>query len=49
MGTIIERRQRDGSIAYMAQISIMRDRKMIHRESKTFDRKPAANGNPWRI
>ena len=43
MGTIIERQRRDGSTAYMAQISIMRDRKMIHRESKTFDRKPAAN------
>lgn len=26
----------------MAQISIMRDRKVVHREAKTFDRRPAA-------
>ena len=44
MGTIIERKRRDGSTAYMAQILIMRDRKIIHRESKTFDRKQAAEG-----
>jgi hypothetical protein len=27
----------------MAQIAIMRDGKFVHRESKTFDRRPAAN------
>jgi integrase len=42
MGTIIERARKDGSTAYMAQIMIMRDRKVVHRESKTFDRRPAA-------
>lgn len=42
MGTIVERRRKDGSVAYMAQISIMRDRQVAHRESKTFDRRPAA-------
>lgn len=30
-------------MAYMAQIMIMRDRKIAHRESKTFDRKQAAS------
>lgn len=43
MGTIVERPRRDGTVGYMAQISIMRDRKIVHRESKTFDRRPAAN------
>jgi integrase len=43
MGTIVERPRRDGSVAYMAQIMIMRDRKIVHRESKTFDRRPAAS------
>lgn len=42
MGTIRERKRRDGSIAYLAQIQIMRDRKVVHRESETFDRRPAA-------
>lgn len=42
MGTIVERPRRDGSVAYMAQIMIMRDRKIVHRESRTFDRRPAA-------
>jgi integrase len=42
MGTIIERPRKDGSVAYMAQILLMRDRKIVHRESRTFDRRPAA-------
>jgi integrase len=42
MGTIIARPRKDGSVAYHAQISIMRDRKIVLREQKTFDRKPAA-------
>lgn len=42
MGTIVERPRKDGSVGYMAQISVMRDRKIVHRESKTFDRRPAA-------
>ena len=41
MGTIIERKRKDGSIAYLAQIMMKRGGK-VHRESKTFDRKPAA-------
>ena len=43
MGTITERYRKNGSVAYLAQIAIMRDRKLLHRESQTFDRKPAAN------
>ncbi|MDR3494633.1 MAG: site-specific integrase [Ancalomicrobiaceae bacterium] len=41
MGTIIERRRKDGSIAYMAQIAMSREGKSF-RENKTFDRRPAA-------
>lgn len=36
MGTIIERRGRRGILAYSAQISLMRDGAIAHRESKTF-------------
>jgi len=43
LGTITERRRKDGSLAYVAQISLMRDRKIVHRESKTFERRAAAN------
>lgn len=43
MGTVIKRRRRDGSLAYSAQISLMRDGKIVHRESRTFnDRKMAS-------
>jgi len=41
MGTILERPRADGTIAYLAKISIMRAGK-VHRESRTFDRRPAA-------
>jgi integrase len=43
MGSITERRRKDGSIAYMAQVALMRDGKFVHRETKSFDRRPAAN------
>ncbi len=42
MGTIIERPRADGTIAYLAKISIMREGIVVLRESRTFDRKPAA-------
>ncbi|MDR3448192.1 MAG: hypothetical protein P4M15_00310, partial [Alphaproteobacteria bacterium] len=42
VGSIIERRRKDGSTAYMAQIMLMREGKIAHRENQTFDRKPAA-------
>lgn len=43
MGSIIERKRKDGTVAYMAQIMIMRDRKIVFRENKTFERRPAAS------
>lgn len=43
MGTISERRRKDGSKSYTAQIRIKRDGKPVHTEAQTFDRKPAAS------
>ena len=43
MGTITERCRKNRSVACLAQIAIMRDRRLVHRKSQTFDRKPAAN------
>ncbi|MBT9373121.1 site-specific integrase [Rhizobium sp. CSW-27] len=43
MGTIVERRRKDGSRAYTAQIRIMRDGVKVHTEAQTFDRRPAAS------
>lgn len=40
---IIERSRKDGSIAYLAQIAIKRKGEWAHRESRSFDRKSAAN------
>lgn len=42
MGTIVERRRKDGTVAYMAKIQAMRDGKIVLRETQTFDRRPAA-------
>jgi integrase len=42
MGTITARPRKDGSNAYLAQILIKRDGKIVHREARTFDREPAA-------
>lgn len=44
MGTIIERRRRDGTVIYSAQISIMRSGQIAHRESKTFNDRKMAQG-----
>ena len=41
MGSVIPRKRRDGSIAYLAQI-MRRNSGKIYRESRTFDREPAA-------
>jgi integrase len=41
VGTIVERSRRDGSTGYHAQIVVKRDGR-THRETKTFDRRPAA-------
>jgi integrase len=43
MGTIIGRTRKDGSKAFLAQITIKQGGVIVHRESETFDRKPAAN------
>ncbi|MBY3038962.1 site-specific integrase [Rhizobium laguerreae] len=42
MGTIVPRRRKNGTTAHLAKISIMRDGVIVHRESQTFDRRPAA-------
>ena len=41
MGTIIERKRKDGSTGYHAQV-VVKKRSLVHRESRTFDRRPAA-------
>lgn len=43
MASIIERKRADGTVAYLVQITIKKDGKIVHREARTFDRRPAAN------
>jgi integrase len=43
MGTISTRTRKDGSKAFLAQITIKKDGAIVHREAETFDRKQAAN------
>ncbi|RVD34165.1 site-specific integrase [Mesorhizobium sp. M4A.F.Ca.ET.020.02.1.1] len=43
MGTIVERPRGDGTTAFMAKIILKQKGKVAHRESKTFDRRPAAS------
>lgn len=42
MGTIVSRKRKDGTLGHTAQIRIKDGGKVIHSESQTFDRKPAA-------
>ena len=42
MGTIIPRKRKSGSTGYHAQVLIKRRGTIVHRESRTFDRKQAA-------
>ena len=42
MGTIIPRKRKSGSTGYHAQLLIKRKGAIVHRESRTFDRKQAA-------
>ncbi|WP_101048662.1 site-specific integrase [Macromonas nakdongensis] len=42
MGTITARKRRDGTTGYTAQIRLKQGGKVIHTESQTFDRRPAA-------
>jgi len=43
MGTITERKRKDGSRGYTAQIRIKRDGVIVHSEAQTFERKQAAS------
>src|SRR5690348_6226424 len=43
MGTISTRTRKDGSKAFLAQITIKKEGAIVHREAETFDRKQAAN------
>jgi hypothetical protein len=45
MGTIIARKRKDGTTAHLAQLLIKRDGAIVHRESRTFDRKQAASSS----
>jgi integrase len=42
MGTIVQRKRKDGSTGYTAQILIKQRGAIVHREAQTFDRKQAA-------
>lgn len=42
MGTIVIRRRANGTTAYMGKVLLKKDGKVIHRETRTFDRKAAA-------
>ena len=43
MGTILTRKRKDGSNAYMAKIVIMRGGDIVYRENQTFDRQHVAS------
>ena len=43
MGTIVQRKRNDGTVGYMAQVRVKQKGKVIHGETKTFDRKQAAS------
>lgn len=44
MGSITQRKRKDGSMAYLAQIVIKQDGEVVHRENKTFPAKREAAG-----
>lgn len=43
MGTITERKRKNGKSSYTAQIRIKRQGQIVYQESQTFDRRPAAS------
>ncbi|KPA88749.1 phage integrase family protein [Pseudomonas asplenii] len=45
MGTITQRKRKDGSSGFTAQIRIMKEGKAVYQESQTFDRK--SNAQAW--
>jgi len=42
MATIRTRQRKDGSLAYLSEVRVKRDGEIIHRESRTFDRRVQA-------
>jgi hypothetical protein len=42
MGTIVERKRKDGSTGFTAQIVLKQNGAIVHREAQTFDRRQAA-------
>ncbi|WP_322893491.1 MULTISPECIES: site-specific integrase [unclassified Yoonia] len=42
MGTIKERKRKDGTSAFLAEIVIKKKGQIVHRQAQTFDRRPAA-------
>jgi len=42
MGSIAPRKRKDGTTSYTAQIVLKKDGAVVHREARTFDRRPAA-------
>jgi hypothetical protein len=42
VGTIVQRKRKNGTQAYRAQIVRKQERKIVYRETQTFDRKQAA-------
>ena len=43
MGSVISRKRKDGSTGYHAQVTIKRGGQIMHRETRTFDRRQAAS------
>jgi hypothetical protein len=42
MATIRSRRRRDGKLTYQAEVRIKRNGRLVHRESRTFDKRRLA-------
>jgi len=42
MATIRTRQRKDGSLAYLSEVRVKRDGRIVHRESRTFDRRTQA-------
>jgi hypothetical protein len=42
MATIRTRQRKDGSLAYLSEVRVKRNGKIVHRESRAFDRQTQA-------
>ena len=47
MATIKNRQRKDGSLAYLSEVRVKRDGEIVHRESRTFDRR--AQAEAWAV